>query len=470
MIGSIYRRRVKRIHFVGVGGIGMSGIAEVLLNQGFTISGSDVKESDTTRRLRSLGALVHIGHEAANVRDGDGVADVVVVSTAVRDTNPEVREAKARGVPIIPRAEMLAELMRMKYGIAVAGMHGKTTTTSLVANVLGQAGLDPTLIIGGKVNQLGTNAKLGQGPYLVAEADESDGSFLKLTPTIAIVTNIDREHLDFWKGDLPAIRDGFVEFLNKLPFYGLAILCLDNAHVQAILPRVIRRHVTYGLSAQADYRAVKVQLGGMQCRFDVLRRGERQGEICLNMLGMHNVTNALSVVALADELEIPFETTAAALASFQGVQRRFTVRGEVKEVMVVDDYGHHPAEIMATLVGARGAYPHRRLVVIFQPHRYTRTRDLMEEFARCFNDADVVINTDIYAASEDPIPGINGQALYQAICTHGHRDARYFSRAELVHGALSVIRPGDVVITQGAGDITHVGEEILSHLGEIKER
>ncbi|MEW5849023.1 MAG: UDP-N-acetylmuramate--L-alanine ligase [Myxococcota bacterium] len=464
MIGSIYRRRLKRIHFVGIGGIGMSGIAEVLLNQGYTISGSDVKESDTTRRLGGMGARIRIGHAAENVVGPDGQADVVVISTAVRETNPEVKEAQSRGIPVIPRAEMLAELMRMKYGIAVAGMHGKTSTTSLVANLLGVAGMDPTVIIGGKVNQLGSNAKLGQGPFLVAEADESDGSFLRLTPTICVVTNIDREHLDFWKGGLAHIQSGFVEFVNRLPFYGLAILCLDNPHVQAIIPRVVRRHVTYGLSAQADYRAVKVQLEGMRSRFELVRRGERLGEITLNMIGMHNVTNALSVCALADELEIPFPTLVQAMAGFQGVQRRFTIRGEAAGITVVDDYGHHPAEIQATLAGARGAFPDRRIVVLFQPHRYTRTRDLMEEFAVSFNDADVVINTDIYAASEDPIEGISGKSLHEAIRRHGHHDSRYAARAELVSAAMEVVKPGDIVITQGAGDITNVGEELLGRI------
>jgi len=429
-----------------------------------------LKESDTTRRLASQGALITLGHNAQNLHDSNGVADVVVVSTAVRHTNPEVREAHERGVPVIPRAEMLAELMRMKYGIAVAGMHGKTSTTSLAAWVLGQANLDPTVIIGGKVNQLGSNAKLGQGPFLIAEADESDGSFLKLTPTIAIVTNMDPEHLDFWKGGMPAIRDGFVEFVNKIPFYGLAILCLDNQHVQAIIPRVVRRHVTYGLSAQAEYRAAKVELKGMGSKFELIRRGENLGEVTLNMVGMHNVQNALSVFALADELEIPTATTAAALATFQGVQRRFTVRGDVGGILVVDDYGHHPTEITATLNGARMAFPERRVVVAFQPHRFTRTRDLMDEFSKCFNDADVVVITDIYAASEDPIEGVNGDALQRAVRAHGHRDVRYVPRAQLVNELVPLLKRGDVLLTQGAGDITHAGEELVTRPGSKARR
>jgi UDP-N-acetylmuramate--alanine ligase len=464
MIGSIYRRRLKHIHFVGIGGIGMSGIAEVLINQGYTVTGSDAKEGDTTRRLRSLGATVHIGHSERHLEDAGRRADVVVVSTAVRDTNPEVRAAKDHGVPVIPRAEMLAELMRMKHGIAVAGMHGKTSTTSLAAHVMGEAGLDPTVIIGGKVNQLGSNAKLGQGPFLVAEADESDGSFLKLSPTVAIVTNMDPEHLDFWKGGMASIKDGFAEFVNRVPFYGLAILCLDNQHVQAIIPRVTRRHVTYGLSAQAEYRARNVELRGMSSMFEVVRRGDVLGNVTLNMVGIHNVQNALSVVALADELEIPFERTAAAMSTFGGVQRRFTVRGDVNNTLVVDDYGHHPTEILATLKGARQAFPDRRLVVLFQPHRYTRTRDLLEEFATCFNDADVVVVTDIYAASEDPIEGVSGEGLASAIKAHGHRDARYLTRKDLTAQTLAFLKSGDVVITQGAGDITHVGEELVAGL------
>jgi UDP-N-acetylmuramate--alanine ligase len=464
MIGPLYRRRLKRIHFVGIGGIGMSGIAEVLINQGFTVSGSDAKESETTRRLVQIGAQVAIGHAARNIHAGEGHADVVVVSSAVRDTNPEVLEARTHKIPVIPRAEMLAELMRMKYGIAVAGMHGKTSTTSMASWVLGQAGLDPTVIIGGKVNQLGSNAKLGQGPFLVAEADESDGSFLKLTPTIAIVTNMDPEHLDFWKGGMPSIRDGFVEFLNRLPFYGLGILCLDNTHVQAIIPRVVRRHVTYGLSAQAEYRAAHVELNGLTSRFEVHRRGEKLGVAHVNMVGMHNVQNALSVFALADELEIPFEAAASALSTFQGVQRRFTLKGEAGGVTLVDDYGHHPTEIRVTLAGARRAFSERRLVVVFQPHRYTRTRDLLTDFAVCFNDADVVVITDIYAASEEPIEGVSGCALFKAIRDHGHRDVRYVPRGQLAQQTAGLLTSGDVLITQGAGDITHVGEELLARL------
>lgn len=468
MMGSLYRRRLNRLHFVGIGGIGMSGIAEVLLNQGFTVSGSDLKESETTKRLASLGARIKFGHAASNLHEGTVRVDVVVTSTAVRDTNPEVVEARLLGIPVIPRAEMLAELMRMKVGVAVAGMHGKTSTTSLTAWVMGQAGLDPTVVIGGKVNQLGSNAHLGQGQYLVAEADESDGSFLKLTPTLCIVTNLDAEHLDFWKGGIPAIRDGFVEFINKIPFYGLAVLCLDNAHVQAIIPRVVRRHVTYGLNAQAHYRATHLEARGMGSHFQVHRRGEKLGDVTLNMVGVHNVQNALGVIALADELEIPFKTTADALGSFQGVQRRFTVRGDVGGVLVVDDYGHHPTEIVATLAGARRAFADRRIVVAFQPHRFTRTRDLMEEFATCFNDADVVIITDIYAASEDPIEGITGKALAEAIRKHGHRDVTYVPRKELSGAINAQLKSGDVVLTQGAGDITHVGEEIVQHLGGVR--
>jgi UDP-N-acetylmuramate--alanine ligase len=470
MRSNLYRRRVQRVHFVGIGGIGMSGIAEVLLNQGYAVTGSDLKESETTRRLVSQGARVRVGHARENVVEGDRPADVVVVSTAVRPDNPEVTEAHARAIPVIPRAEMLAELMRAKYGVAVAGMHGKTSTTSIAGWVLTAAGMDPTLVIGGKVNQLASNAKLGQGDFMVVEADESDGSFLRLTPTIAIVTNVDREHLDHWKGGITQIRSAFTEFVNRLPFYGLAILCLDCPEVQAILPRVERRHVTYGTSAQADYRASRIRLEGVQSRFDVSRRGQALGEVTLNMLGLHNVANALSVLALADELEIPFATTAQALSTFSGVQRRFTVRGQARGVTVVDDYGHHPAEIRATLAGARGAYPGRRVVVLFQPHRYTRTRDLMEDFACAFNDADVVVCTDIYAASEEAIPGVSGTALADAVRSHGHRDVRHVPRARLAEEAASWLRSGDVVLTLGAGDITQVGPEVLAMLETGEKR
>ncbi len=455
---SLFRSRQPKIHFVGIGGIGMSGIAEVLLNLGYVVSGSDLKESEITRRLAALGGRIEKGHDPAHVGD----ADVVVISSAVRRENPEVIEARSRKVPVIPRAEMLAELMRLKYGVAIAGTHGKTTTTSMAAHLLAHAGLDPTAVVGGKVNGIGSNAKLGKGDYMVVEADESDGSFLRIPPTIAIVTNVDPEHLDHWK-TAEALRRGFVQFVNRVPFYGLAILCIDHPGVQSLLPDVETRYVTYGESHQADYRARKIDVAGDQVRFEAARRGESLGSFEIRMVGRHNALNALSVIVLADEMGIPMEVARAALASFQGVQRRFTIRGEIGGVTVVDDYGHHPAEVKATLVGAREAF-HRRVVCLFQPHRHTRTRDLMTEFATAFNDADVLLLTDVYAAGEDPIPGATGEALVEAIRACGHRDATLVPRARLAEAARERVKPGDLVITLGAGDVTQVGPELLALL------
>jgi UDP-N-acetylmuramate--alanine ligase len=444
---------------VGIGGIGMSGIAEVLLNLGYAVSGSDLKESEITRRLAGLGGRIHRGHAASNLGD----ADVVVISSAVRRDNPEVVEARARQVPVIPRAEMLAELMRLKHGVAIAGSHGKTTTTSMAAHLLAHAGLDPTAVVGGKVNTFGSNAKLGKGDYMVVEADESDGSFLRLTPTLAVVTNIDPEHLDYWRTE-EALRRGFVDFLNRVPFYGLCILCIDHPGVQSLLPDLERRAVTYGESPQADYRAERIEVAGPAVSFEAVRRGASLGRFRVSMVGRHNALNALATVALGDELGIPVETTREALAAFKGVQRRFTVRGEVGGVTVVDDYGHHPAEVRATLRGARDAFG-RRVVCLFQPHRYTRTRDLLDEFATAFNDADVLLLTEIYAASEDPIPGVTGQALAEAVRARGHRDVTFVpERARLAEAARSRVRKGDLVLTLGAGDITNAGPELLALL------
>ncbi len=452
-------RHAAQVHFVGIGGIGMSGIAEVLINLGYRISGSDLKESETTRRLARLGARLEIGHRAENLV----TADVVVISSAVRWDNPEVVAARARKIPVIPRAEMLAELMRLKYAVAVAGSHGKTTTTSMVATVMNAAGLDPTAVVGGKVNVLGSNAKLGKSDLMVVEADESDGSFLKLHPSIAVVTNIDPEHLDHF-GSLDALRNAFVEFCNRVPFYGLNVLCLDHPNVQALLPHVGKRVVTYGTSHTADYRLEGVTLDGFSTRFHAFRREEALGEFTVRMVGAHNALNALAVIAVAEEMEIPLPVVRTALAEFAGVQRRFTVRGEARGIMVVDDYGHHPAEVMATLAGARQAFG-RRLVVVFQPHRYTRTRDLLSEFATAFNDADALVVLGIYAASEDPIPGISGDALAQAIRSHGHRDVTYVERrADAAAALLPRLREGDLVLTLGAGDVTQVGPELLQLL------
>ncbi len=455
---SLFRSRPAKIHFVGIGGIGMSGIAEVLLNLGYAVSGSDLKESDLTRRLAALGGRIARGHAAENIAE----VDVVVISSAVKKDNPEVMEARRRKIPIIPRAEMLAELMRLKYGVAIAGTHGKTTTTSLAAHLLAHAGMDPTAVVGGKVNTFGSNAKLGRGDYMVVEADESDGSFLRIPPTIAIVTNVDPEHLDHWKTP-EALRRGFLDFVNRVPFYGLAILCHDHAGVQSLLPEVESRYVTYGESLQADYRAQRIEVDGHSVRFDAFRRTDPLGRFEIQMVGRHNALNALAVVALGDEMGIPPDAIRAALASFGGVQRRFTVRGEAAGVTVVDDYGHHPAEVKATLLGAREAF-HRRVVCLFQPHRYTRTRDLMPEFATAFNDADVLLLTDIYAAGEEPIPGATAAALADMIRACGHRDVTLVARAELARVARARVRPGDIVLTLGAGDVTQVGPELLGLL------
>jgi len=373
-----------------------------------------------------------------------------------------VIEARRRKIPIIPRAAMLAELMRLKYGVAVAGSHGKTTTTSLAAHLLAHAGLDPTAVVGGKVNTFGSNAKLGRGDYMVVEADESDGSFLRIPPTIAIVTNVDPEHLDHWKTP-EALRKGFLDFVNRVPFYGLAILCHDHPGVQSLLPDVESRYVTYGESHQADYRAESIEVDGHAVRFDALRRAEPLGRFEVRMVGRHNALNALAVVALGDEMGIPADVVRAALASFDGVQRRFTVRGESRGVTVVDDYGHHPAEVRATLMGAREAF-RRRVVCLFQPHRYTRTRDLLPEFATAFNDADVLLLTDVYAAGEDPIQGATADVLAEAIRACGHRDVTLVRRAELARAARARVRPGDIVLTLGAGDVTQVGPELLGLL------
>jgi UDP-N-acetylmuramate--alanine ligase len=457
-------RRIRHVHFVGIGGIGMSGIAEVLLNMGFRVSGSDLRRSDATARLESLGAKIYEGHAAENVNG----AHVVVRSTAVREENPEVVEARRRSVPVIPRAEMLAELMRLKpHTVAVAGSHGKTTTTSMVATVLAQAGLDPTVVVGGVVGAMGSNARLGKSDLMVVEADESDRSFLMLTPTFAVVTNIDREHMDHYT-DMTDVRRCFADFVNKVPFYGASVLCLDDPHVQAVIPEVVRRRITYGLSAQADIAAREVrydkQFGS---RFQVRREGEAIGEVSLNVPGLHNIYNSLAAIAVGLELEVPFEIIAGALESFAGVNRRFQFKGEAAGVIVIDDYGHHPTEVRATLVAAKLGLRGRRMIVLFQPHRYTRTQDLLEEFARSFNNADVLMVTDIYAASEDPIPGVTASALVEAVRRFGHKDARHVgSIEEATRALLEEVRPNDMVITLGAGNVYRVGERLPELLKE----
>jgi UDP-N-acetylmuramate--alanine ligase len=455
----MFRGRIRSIHFVGIGGIGMSGIAEVLLAHGFKVSGSDVAQGETTRRLASLGAEVFVGHAAQNVR----AADVVVFSSAIKSDNPELVSARAAQIPVIPRAEMLAELMRLQDGIAIAGSHGKTTTTSLIATVLRAAQLDPTVIIGGQLNGLGSSATRGRGEFLVAEADESDGSFLHLSPVISVITNIDPEHLDYYKS-LSTLKDAFVSFANKVPFYGLVIACLDHPEVQSILPRIEKRTSSYGLSAQADYSAKHVQTNGLSTRFTLIVRGQSAGDFELNMPGLHNVQNALAVIAVADELGVDRAITRRALATFGGVQRRFTVRGEHDGIVVVDDYGHHPAEVRATLEAAQRAYG-RRVVVLFQPHRYSRTQLLFDELARSFNAADVLFLTDVYAAGEAPIAGADSAQLSNALREHGHKDVSYVPKqADLVANVVPRLQRGDVVITLGAGSITQVGPQLLAAL------
>jgi len=453
------KRRVKGIHFVGIGGIGMSGIAEVLLNLGYRVSGSDLGESDTTLRLGKLGAEVAIGHRRENLRD----ADVVVGSSAGRSDNPEVLAAQERAIPVIPRAEMLAELMRMKYGVAIAGTHGKTTTTSMIATVLAHGGLDPTAVIGGKLNIFGSNAKLGQGELLVAEADESDGSFLKLSPTIAVVTNIDPEHLDHYR-DLEEIQKAFLEFINKVPFYGLAILCLDHENVQALIPQVKKRYVTYGLSSQANYRADQISFQGAETSFLVFENDRELGQVSIQMPGMHSVYNALATIAAALELDLKFSSVQEALRSFSGVQRRFQIKDEPGGIMIVDDYGHHPAEIKATLSAAKSGWG-RRTVVVFQPPRYPRTRDLLREFFTAFNQADVLFLLDIYPAGEDPIPGVKAENLYEGIKGHGHKDITLIhDKRDVLNHLLLRLKPGDMVITLGAGDVWKIGEGLIQEL------
>jgi UDP-N-acetylmuramate--alanine ligase len=453
-------KRYQHIHFVGIGGIGMSGIAEILVNLGYRVTGSDLKRNETTERLEQLGAKLFVGHDASHI---DG-AHVVVYSSAVSRDNVEVQAARHQGIPAIPRGEMLAELMRLKYGIAVAGTHGKTTTTSMIGAVLAEGRLDPTIVVGGRVRSFGSNARLGQGEFLVAEADESDGSFLKLPPTIAVVTTIDAEHLDHW-GSLENIQEGFLAFVNKVPFYGVAVLCLDQPNIQALIPRLEKPIVTYGLESNADLVARHVQLSGLGSRFDVVRRGELLGECVLQVPGHHNVLNALAAVAVGLDLDVPFLTIQKALAGFSGVQRRFQVRGEAGGVLVVDDYGHHPTEIRATLAAAKAGFD-RRIVTVFQPHRYTRTLHLRQDFVTAFNQADVLLVMDIYPAGEAPIPGVTAEDLAAGIRAHGHRDVAYVSgdRARVVEALVQVTRPGDLVLTLGAGDVSHIGPELLLRL------
>lgn len=448
----------------------MNGIAEVLLNLGYKVSGSDLHESEGVQRLRKLGGHITIGHGPSNIKG----AQVVVVSSAVSPDNVEVVAARKASIPVIQRAEMLAELMRIKYGIAIAGAHGKTTTTSMVASVIASAGLDPTVVIGGKLNSLGSNAKLGQSEFLVAEADESDGSFLKLSPTIAIVTNIDAEHLDYYK-DLEGIKRTFLSFMNKVPFYGAAILCADNENVRALIPSVEKRTMTYSIQNRGDINAVDIEIQQGRSQFRVLYKGADMGEFRLPLPGIHNISNALASIGVAIELDIKTDDVRRALGNFSGVERRFQIVGRIdrrtrgnepggdesQDILVVDDYGHHPTEIKATLAAAKGGWG-RRTVVVFQPHRYTRTRDLLGEFADAFENADVLLLTEIYAAGEKPVEGVTGEKLYSTICNQGHKNAVFIpDRAALAKYVMDILLPGDMVITLGAGDIWKVGREIL---------
>ncbi len=454
-------KRYQHIHFVGIGGIGMSGIAELLLNMGYRVSGSDLRESEITRRLESLGARIHIGHDPKHVEG----ADVVVLSSAISEDNPEATAARKKGnVPVIRRAEMLAELMRLKYAVLVAGAHGKTTTTSMVATVLAGGGLDPTVIIGGRLNAWGTNAKLGEGEFVVAEADESDGTFLLLSPTIAVVTNIDLEHVDFYR-DIDHIRETFLEFINKVPFYGQAVLCLEDENIQHLLPRIEKRLVTYGFSSQADFQARDVRSRGFKVTYRVFHRNRELGEMVLPIPGRHNVLNSLAAVAVGMELGVGWEDIRRGLQEMSGVQRRFHVKGEASGVLVMDDYGHHPTEIRAVLAALAESYPDRRKVVAFQPHRYTRTHGLMEQFAKCFYESDVLLVTEIYAAGESPIPGVSGRKLAEEVSRYGHHDITFCEDLEEMTDVLvKRVQPGDVVVTLGAGNVWQVGEWLLERL------
>ncbi len=453
--------RLTRLHFIGIGGSGMSVLAEVLASWGFRISGSDGQANEALTHLKGLGMRVEKGHRAANV----GEANVVVYSSAVPADNPELVEARRRGIPTVKRAEMLGEALRGKYTLAVSGTHGKTTTTTMLHTVMMAAGYDPTAVIGGRVNSLGlANARWGKSDYLVAEADESDGSFLTLTPTVAIVTNVDAEHLDHY-GTYDNVKKAFIDFCNRVPFFGLSALCLDNAGVQEILPALTKRFATFGISSQATYRARNIRHDGMTTRFMAWRRAEELGEVVLPMPGQHNVLNALGVLVVSDFLGIEFGTYVSALASFEGVARRFTVRGVVGGVTVVDDFGHHPAEVKATLAGAKSAFAGRRVIAAFQPHRYTRTRDQLTEFTRAFHDADKVVICDIFAAGEKPIDGVTSEGLVRDACAAGHPDITYLAKREDIAKWLDAqARPGDLVITLGAGNIQLACNEVIELL------
>jgi UDP-N-acetylmuramate--alanine ligase len=448
------------IHFVGIGGIGMSGIAELLLNLGYKVSGSDLQTSEITERLKDLGGIIFAGHGADQISG----ADVVVTSSAVGRENPEVLAAGRISIPVIPRAEMLAELMRLKYSVAIAGAHGKTTTTSMVASVLAQGGLDPTVVIGGKLKSIGSNAVLGKGDFIVAEADESDGSFLKFSPAIAVVTNIDREHLDYYQ-DLETIKAVFLDFIDRIPFYGLAILCLDNESIQDLIPKIKKRYITYGMSSQADFQIRDVEFEKRRSCFSVYRQGHKLGRFTLNLPGIHNVYNATASIATGVELDVPLDAIESALQTLEGVQRRLEIKGEMNGITVVDDYGHHPTEIKTTLQAIEECWPNNRKVIVFQPHRYTRTRALFDDFTRSFYQSDVLLVLPIYAAGEQKIEGVTGRRLCEDIKAHGHKEVIYSEgQKDAVTYLKENLKPGDVLLTLGAGDVWKVGMDLLKAL------
>lgn len=455
----LYKSRKKKVHFIGIGGIGMSGISEILLSQGYIVSGSDLNESDITRRLASLGATIFYGHHEKNLTN----ADVVVVSSAIDEKNPEIQLARKNKIPIIQRAEMLAELMKMKTGIAIAGTHGKTTTTSMVATIVQNSGLDPTIIIGGKVDALGGNAKMGKGDFLVAEADESDKSFLHLPATIAVVTNIDNDHLNNY-GTLNNIKDAFVDFVNRIPFYGLAVLCADDENVKSILPRLKKPFITYGFSPQADLQARDLKFANFGSTFEVWRDEKKLGQVQCNVPGKHNVLNALAAIAVGQEIGLTFEQVSAGMGQFSGVRRRFEFKGEKNNIRVFDDYGHHPTEVRATLAAARKAWQ-GRIVTCFQPHRYSRTQDCYEDFVRAFDDTDVLFMADIYPAGEAPIEGISAEKLSEDVRLQGHKSVEYVGDAKKAAEKIAAkLQPGDMFLTLGAGNIYATGEQLLKLL------
>jgi UDP-N-acetylmuramate--alanine ligase len=454
--------KTRRIHFIGIGGSGMSGIAEVLINQGYEVTGSDLAKSPVTEYLEKVGASISFGHKAENI----GEAQVVVTSTAVKANNVEVHAAKEKMVPVIPRAEMLAELMRLKHGIAIAGTHGKTTTTSLVATVLAEGKLDPTVIIGGKLKSIGSNAKLGQSEFIVAEADESDGSFLHLSPAIAVVTTIDKEHMDFYK-TMDNLKNNFLIFLNRIPFYGTSILCLDDHNIQSLIPKLEKRFVTYGLASQADFTARNITTDGLQTHFDVCFQGKELGRIHSAIHGRHNTLNTLAAIAVGMEMNLTFDVVAEALKGFSGVHRRFEITHDTSELIVVDDYGHHPTEVEVTLRTAKEVWPQRKLIAVFQPHRYSRTQLLMKEFCSAFNDADHLIVTGIHPGGEDPIEGVSGNQLAEGVKKFGHKKVEFIEDKKEAHEhLLNITQPGDVLITLGAGNVWEMGRDFLANLPE----